>query len=349
MKTEPVLPSSVPTIGDNLLHALKRTATLRASDLHATYDQVPWIRQGGHFAPDDSLAPISRSEIKTCTQNIGGDNSSQALWAADSRWRVTAFSNMNAQCLAFRRIASNPPPIEQLGISDEVRTFAGFRSGLIIVAGATGSGKSTTLAALINLINETRPCHIMTLEDPIEYIHEPKMALINQREVPSDASMQALLTAMRADPDVVLIGECRTRAQFEVAMEMAATGHLVLTTLHARDCVSTCERITAACGDQGRQMLSQTLKAVIAQRLIPSPKNPRERFCAAEIMTVKKSTQNMIKPGQGKIESIHSELDTANKSFDKILAGMVREGKILYNTAMNEATNQEQLATWLRG
>lgn len=326
-------------LGGAIERALRVCVDLFASDVHVACGAVPWIRQGGRFAPDESLGFVAADEVRVCAEGLGGEDSSVAVEAAGSRWRATVYGALDGTRLAFRRVASDPPVLGMLGLPESVRGLAGLRDGLIIAAGATGSGKSSTLAALIDLINETRACHIMTLEDPIEYVHRPKRAMISQRQVPSDATAQALLTAMRADPDVVLVGECRSRAQFETAMEMAATGHLVLTTLHARDCVSTCERIAAATGVQGEQMLSQTLRAVIAQRLIPDIEDERKRHCAAEIMIMDNFYANKIKPG-GNTSEIRQQLSNESCSLDIVLAEMVREQKISHAAALREATDQ---------
>lgn len=343
---EPSFPA--PAIGA----ALRFCAELSASDVHAGGGQVPWIRRGGEFLQHPKVTPPTpASEIEAYAEMLGGDHASQMTFAEGTRWRASVFSTLTGTRLAFRRVPSEPPLLDMLGLPEECRRMCSLTDGLIIASGSTGSGKSTTLAAMLNLINETRRCHIMTLEDPVEYLHQPRVALLSQQNVRSDQMAQMMLTAMRSDPDVVMVGECRTRAQFETAMELAGTGHLVLTTLHARDAVSSCERITAACGEHGALMLSQTLRAVIAQKLIPDARDITSRHCVVELLAVNPGYRNLIKPS-GNINGIRPLLANEQRSFDIVLENMVRHGKITMASAVNaaddEATLRERVSGWQR-
>ena len=256
------------------------------------------------------------------------------------RWRATPYDTIQGPQIAYRRIPGVPPDLDDLGLPPQVRRLASLDDGLIIAAGATGSGKTSTLAALVRQIAETRPVHILTIENPVEYHYPEKMAFITQREVEASDYKRALKVAMRSDPNVVMLGECLDKAEFEGCMDLAMTGHLVLTTLHARDAMTTCERIAKVTGEAGRSMLSQTLRAVIAQRLLPAAKDPSSRHCAAEVLINSTAVAKFISSGE--MGQIRQHLSASGRSFDRILSRMVDSGQILEETARSACINEAE-------
>ena len=295
------------------------------------------MRHGGTFAPIPGAEPVPGDEIeKVMNRWGGGPDTSEMVVLGGRRWRITCFEADDGLRVVFRRILSNPPPLESLTLPPEAKALVGLNDGLIVTAGSTGSGKSTTLASLINEINMKRDVHILTIEDPIEYQYPPGKSMVSQRHVPIERQEIALSTALRSDPDIVLLGECRTIPHFEMCLTLAATGHLVLTSIHARDASSTCERIAAATGDPGRSVLAQTLRAVISQRLIMDIRDRRRRHLAAEVMINKPAYQMAIRPG-GDISNIQRMLRDEAKGMDRVLAEMHMANKISRESARNEA------------
>ena len=322
---------------DLVAAALSVAEELRASDVHIAEGQPPWIRHGGTFGPVPGLAPVSRDEIRHIMYSWGGgpDTSDTIMWDGQ-RWRLTCFESSNGLRTIFRRVPSAPPPLESLGLPAEVSDLASLSDGLIVTAGSTGSGKTTTLASLVNHINVSRSLHILTIEDPVEYLYPKGRSMISQRHVPIEDQRIALSTALRSDPDVVFLGECRLVEHFEMCLTLAATGHLVLTTVHARDASTTCERIAAATGDSGRASLAQTLRAVISQRLIPDAHNPTRRHVAAEVMINKPVVQQWIRPG-GDISGISRMLRDEARGMDRVLVNLVKQGRITAEAGRSEA------------
>lgn len=323
--------------GGSVWQALARADSLKASDVHIAADTPPWIRHGGTFAPMPGAEPVPAGEVARVMDSWGGGpDTSEMVVLGGRRWRITCFEADDGLRVVFRRILSNPPPLESLTLPAEAKALVGLSDGLVVTAGSTGSGKSTTLASLINEINMKRDVHILTIEDPIEYQYPPGKSMVSQRHVPIEKQELALSTALRSDPDIVLLGECRTIPHFEMCLTLAATGHLVLTSIHARDASSTCERIAAATGDPGRSVLAQTLRAVISQRLIMDVRDRRRRHLAAEVMINKPAYQHAIRPG-GDISNIQRMLRDEAKGMDRVLAEMHMANKISREAARNEA------------
>ena len=329
--------SSEPAGADLVAAALSVADELRASDVHIAEGEPPWVRHGGTFAPVPGLAAVSSDELRTVTYQWGaGPDTSVTITWSGQRWRLTCFETSDGLRTVFRRVPSAPPPLEMLGLPPEVGELTSLNDGLIITAGSTGSGKTTTLASLVNQINLSRAVHILTIEDPIEYQYPKGRSMISQRHVPIDGQQMALSTALRSDPDIVFLGECRLAEHFEMCLTLAATGHLVLTTIHARDAATTCERIAAATGDSGRASLAQTLRAVISQRLVPDAHNPTRRHVAAEVMINKPVTQQWIRPG-GDISGISRMLRDEARGMDRVLVNLVKNGKITAEAGRSEA------------
>ncbi|MCK5348295.1 MAG: PilT/PilU family type 4a pilus ATPase, partial [Desulfobacula sp.] len=254
---------------------------------------------------------------------------------------------MDGLSAVFRIIPVKILTLDELKIPKVVKTFTDIQRGLVLVTGVTGSGKSTTLATIIHEINSTLAHNIITIEDPIEYVHQNNKSIINQRELYSDVPSfsEALRDALRADPDVILVGEMRDLETMSTAIMAAETGHLVFSTLHSRDCVSTLNRLVGAfpAGEQSqiRQQLASTLKAVISQRLLPDVSNTR-RLPAVEIMFSTPGISNLIR--QGKDDMIYSTIETGIQegmiTMEQCLIKLVKDGKITVETALLAAKNK---------
>jgi twitching motility protein PilT len=266
------------------------------------------------------------------------------------RFRVNAYQQRGAISGAFRLIPSKTVPIEELGMPPVIRDFANKPRGLVLVTGPTGSGKSTTLASIINEINETRSEHILTIEDPIEFVHTHKKCVVNQRELGTDAHSFALAlkAALRQDPDVILVGEMRDMETIGTALTAAETGHLVFATLHTQDAPQTVDRIIdvfpPAQQGQVRAQLSIGLQGIVTQTLIPTA-DSRGRAVAAEVLVPTPGVRNLIR--EGKTHQIYSLIQTGAshgmQTMDASLAGLVRSGRITEEVAQTRSSNPEEL------
>ncbi|MGB9586547.1 MAG: type IV pilus twitching motility protein PilT, partial [Armatimonadota bacterium] len=263
------------------------------------------------------------------------------------RFRVNVYRQRGCIGAAIRAIPSKIPSMEELGLPPILKELSRKNSGLILVTGPTGSGKSTTIATMIDAINRERECHIMTIEDPIEYLHSHKKAMVNQRELnmDTDSFENALRAVLREDPDVVLIGEMRDLETIASALTLAETGHLVFGTLHTRNAPQTIDRVVDVFPphqqDQIKVQLSNTLEAVIAQQLIP--RIGGGRFAAVEIMIATSAIRNLIR--EGKSHQIYSTIETSGqvgmRAMDKILAEAQRNGIISFEDAVTRAVDRE--------
>ena len=329
---------AAPTMGatglpfpEELNRVLGRAANDGASDVHLASGQPPWIRQGGSFEPWPDARPLSPEIVQRCAEWAGGTETlaASSTYTIDGiRWRVTSYICDEGWRVAFRIIPESPADFSTLGLPDYVRGLSSYKDGLVITAGATGSGKTTTLASLIDIIVRSRPVHLLTIEDPVEYHYQTIAALVTHRQLgPTLSREEAWATAMRSDPDVVLFGEMRRQEDIPMCMELASSGHLVFTTIHARDSGTVCERIAAATGDGGRSVLAQVLRAIITQKLVPDAVDPKRRHVAAEILMMDNRFRNLIRPG-GRLTGIESALADQHRSLDSALARLVRENKI---------------------
>jgi twitching motility protein PilT len=284
-----------------------------ASDLHLCCKHGPVFRIDGHVEEDKSSDPIDADELFRMLFSITPQrNREQFLETHDtdfayaipevSRYRANLFFDRYGPGAVFRAVPNDIIPANTLGLTKEVQQLATLTKGLVLVTGPTGSGKSTTLAAILDLVNQQRSDHIITIEDPVEFVHPTKKCLVNQREVGVHTSSfrAALRAALREDPDVVLVGELRDLETVEMAIETAETGHLVFGTLHTTTASSTVDRIIdqfpADRQSQIRVMLSESLRAVIAQTLLP--KTGGGRVAAHEILIVNPSISNLIREGK---------------------------------------------------
>lgn len=266
------------------------------------------------------------------------------------RFRVNVYYQKQAVTAALRPIPEKIPSVKDLGLPPNVKDLANARQGLILVTGPTGSGKTTTLAAMIDLINNQRACHIITIEDPIEYIHVHKRSIVDQREVGGDTHSfaRALKYVLRQAPDVILVGEMRDLETIQAALTAAETGHLVLATLHTNDAIQTVDRIIdvfpAAQQQQIRFQLSMTLLAIISQRLLPKA-DDSGRVLAFEILRNNTAIANLIR--DEKNHQIYSVVETSSKegmmTLDRCIKNLYNEGLISHDEAMSNMRNPKEL------
>ena len=266
------------------------------------------------------------------------------------RYRVNAFRRQGTAALALRLVSTEIPDPESLGVPASIIDLYQKKRGLVLVTGPTGSGKSTTLAAVIHKVNTCRDAHIITLEDPIEYLHPHRMSMVNQREIGQDtlSYANALRAALREDPDVILVGEMRDYETISVAVTAAETGHLVLSTLHTIGAASTVDRIIDVFPphqqQQIRVQLSNVLEAIISQQLMPRA-DGRGRVAAFEVLHANPAIRNLIR--EGKSHQIPSIMQTSRRlgmiSMDEAILQLVREGKITRQTAMEFAQAPDEM------
>ncbi len=330
------------------------------SDLHLTVGTAPVIRIHGALCPVEG-PPLTAQDTRELVLSIMTESQRAALETerehdfaysvpGQARFRANAYYQRNSIGAALRLIPKRIRTFEELGLPPALKDMADKRRGLILVTGPTGSGKSTTLAAAIDYINRTRAEHIVTIEDPIEYLHSHVMSVINQREVGSDTQsfIQALRHVLRQDPDVILIGEMRDLETVSSALTAAETGHLVFATLHTNDAVQTVDRIIDVFppNQQGqvRTQLAGTLQGVVSQQLLPTP-NGDGRILAVEVMVPSHGVRNIIR--EGKTHQLTTAMQTGSKegmvTMDGSLADMYLKGLISYDAAMHHSVDPKTL------
>ncbi|MCP4658156.1 MAG: PilT/PilU family type 4a pilus ATPase [bacterium] len=293
---------------------LLRIREMGASDLHLTVGEPPMMRLHGILQRMEDAAPLTAEDTDARIRSALGDEQRKILdvdGAVDfshviegvGRYRANAYVQRHGTCASFRVIPSTPPSFAELRLPSQLRELLDYHQGVIIISGPAGCGKSTTLTALVNLINETKSTHIITMEDPIEFVHPPKMALINQREVGRDTESfaKSLRAALREDPDVIIVGELRDTESIRQALEAAETGHLVIATLHTTSAVQTIDRLVGSFPvdeqAQVRMALSESLKYVVSQRLVPN-KTGDGRVAVFEVLKGIMSIANMIRKNE---------------------------------------------------
>jgi twitching motility protein PilT len=339
--------------------ALRITVELGASDLHSKVGSPPMARVHGELQPLDGYEVLTSEDTEAALDQILNDTRAHAefneVGEADfahairglSRFRVNAFRQRGSVSIACRAIPFQVKTVEELELPEVITKLSEEPRGIILLTGTTGSGKSTTLAAMIDHINSTTRRHIVTLEDPIEYLHRDKMSIINQREVGNDTASfnRALRRVLRQDPDVILIGEMRDEESVRTALSAAETGHLVLSTLHTLDATETINRIIDFFPphhqQQARVMLASTLRAAISQRLVPRA-DGEGRIAAAEVLVSTGRVQDLIlNPEEtGKIGDVIAEgAFYGMQTFDQALLGYVMEGLISEEVAREFATS----------
>jgi twitching motility protein PilT len=347
-----------------LRELLEQMVKLGASDLHLTVGTPPVVRVDGKLQRMTQHETLTGDVIKKLAYSMLNDkqklkfeqNSELDLsFGVEnmSRFRCNMFMQRGNVAVAIRQIPYNVRSFDELGLPKVICEFSKLPRGLVLVTGPTGSGKSTTLAAIIDKINKERPVHIITVEDPIEYLHRHQMAIVNQREVYSDTQSfaAALKYALREDPDVVLVGEMRDLETIEAALSISETGHLAFATLHTNSCAETINRIVdvfpTTQQEQVRVNLSFTLQAVVSQTLIP--KVGGGRVMALELMIATPAIRAIIR--DDKVHQLYSMIQSGQKygmkTMNQSLADLYTAGKITINDAMNYSHNTQELSEML--
>jgi twitching motility protein PilT len=339
--------------------ALRYVVDREGSDLHVKVDSPPMARVHGALQPIDGSEPLTEQETEAALEHILTDQGLLQEFATEgeadfsyelsgiSRFRVNAFRQRGSVSIACRAIPFQVRTIDDLGLPEVIRKLAEAPRGIILLTGTTGSGKSTTLAAMIDHINSTRSRHVVTLEDPIEYLHRDKLSIINQREVGQDTESfaRAMRRVLRQDPDVILIGEMRDEETVRTALAAAETGHLVLSTLHTLDASETINRIVdffpPHLQQQSRVMLAATLRGAVSQRLVPRL-GGEGRVAVSEVMVVTGRVQDLILNPQetGRITEVIAEGEYYGmQTFDQALLKHVAAGNIAEETAFEVASS----------
>ncbi len=344
----------------NLDDLLKITVKKNGSDLHLVAGIPPHVRIFGQLTRLE-LPPLQAEDIEAMVESILDDRQKKALYRdleldfsytidGLSRFRGNILFQRNTMSVNFRVIPLEIPELDALGLPPGVKNLCHQSRGLVLVTGPTGSGKSTTLAAMVNYINQTRSVNIITLEDPIEFLHDHKKSMVHQREIGTDTHSfaEALRHVLRHDPDVILIGEMRDLDSMSIALTAAETGHLVLSTLHTQTAPLTVSRIIDVFQDskrdQIRQQLANSLKGVIAQQLIPK-KDGTGRVAAVEFMVGTPAVRNMIR--EGKEHQLYSTIQTGNifgmQTMDQALVRLYQRGIISYEAAMEYSVDPKEI------
>lgn len=338
-----------------------------ATDLHLTADMPPIVRESGILKPLLNQEALPGWEVKELFESVITARQKEVFLEKMSvdlaisvsgigRFRVHGYFQKGKVAAVFRRLADGIPEVGGLGLPEVVKQFTELRDGLVLVTGATGSGKSTTLAALIDLINLTQSRNIITIEDPIEYVHLHKNCVINQRELHTDVSSfaDALRSALRADPDIILVGEIRDLETIRTTLMAAETGHLVFSTLHSRDAVSSLHRMIGVFPpeeqQQIRQQLSISLRGVISQQLLPRTES-KGLVLASEVMVVTPAISNLVR--MNKHEHIYMALEMGHSvgmhSMEQCLVQLLEKKFINMETALRASKSAGALEERLKG
>ncbi len=354
------------SIFDRVLQAARQ---LGASDVHLKVGLPPIFRIKGDLRTVRDVPPLSRDVIQTFALDMMNERQRETFesaWDVDlayatsdgARYRVNVFQQRGNIGLVMRLIPPDVPPFEKLSLPRVVLDLADNERGLVLVTGVTGSGKSTTLAAMVDSINARRACHIVTVEDPIEYAFKDKRSVVNQREIGFDtlSFSKALRAALRQDPDVILVGEMRDLETIEIAMTAAETGHLVLSTLHTLDAVETVNRVVSVYPphqqDQARLQLAGVLKGVMSQRLVPRA-DGKGMIPAVEVLVNTARVRELIADPK-RTREIRDAIATGREpygmvSFDQSLMDLVHRKLVTYEEALAQATNPDDFALRYRG
>ncbi len=344
---------------------LQEVINKEASDLHLQVGLQPILRVDGALTPTHNTPVLTEEMVENLVYSIVDDEQKQILekdkeldfsfaFGELGRFRVNAYHERGNLAAALRLIPSEIRTIDELGLPKVMNKFTEYPRGLVLVTGPTGSGKSTTLAAMIDKINSERAVHVITIEDPIEYTHQNKKAVIAQREVHYDTYSFAtsLRSTLRQDPDVVLIGEMRDLETIAAAITIAETGHLVFATLHTNSAAQSVDRMVDVFPphqqQQIRVQLASMIQGICAQRLIPAIGGGR--IPASEVMVANSAVRNIIR--EGKTHQLESVIQTGSEqgmqSMDKTLVDMIRSGKITYEEAKNYAVDLEEVDRLMR-
>jgi twitching motility protein PilT len=350
-----------PTREFDFAEVLTKMSEERASDVHLSPGFCPAIRVRGRIVPLEEYDRLSPQQTRDTVYSLLNDEqrkrfeSNKQLDLAYAvpgvaRFRVNCFFQRGSISAAFRRIPHQIPKLDELGLPRVLEDLTHKPRGLVLVTGPTGSGKSTSLAAMLDIINEERDEHMLTIEDPIEFLHQHKRCIVNQREIGPDATgfADALRAALRQDPDVILVGEMRDRETIGTALTAAETGHLVFATLHTQSAPQTIDRIIdvfpAEQQAQVRTQLAGTLQGIITQALLPTA-DGQGRVAALEILLLDDAVRNVIR--QAKIEQVYSYMQTGTKrgmqTMEQSLADLIMRNVVTYDEALNRSSRKEEL------
>lgn len=345
----------------NVKDLLQLTIDKNASDLHMVVGIPPTLRVDGELVPVPNEAILNALGMETSLKEILNSQQLESLtvnkeidfsisFSEKARFRVNAYTQKGTWGVAFRRIPLVIPKVDELGLPKSLHKFVGMRQGFVLITGPTGHGKSTSLAAILNEINETRSTHIVTIEDPVEFVFSPIKSIISQREMHEDSHSWsiALRSVLREDPDVVLIGEMRDFETIAAALTIAETGHLVFATLHTNSAAETIDRIVDVFPeeqqDQVKLQLSNVLEAVVSQRLLPAIAGGR--VVATETMVGTNAIKTAIR--DGKTHQIRSIIQTSGDAgmytMESSLANLVKDGRITMDTALNYSIVPDELS-----
>ncbi|NNN16452.1 MAG: type IV pilus twitching motility protein PilT [Acidimicrobiaceae bacterium] len=341
---------------------ISQTALGGGSDLHLKPNAMPRVRINGRLVPFRSGVPITADQMYELARSAMDEKVWQDFlrikevdfaYLTDTKLRVRAnvFMQRGMVSMVMRLISTDPPNFEDLHLPSVLATLAENQRGLVLVTGPTGSGKTSTLAAMVDHVNRSRPCHIVTIEDPIEVMHEDKLAIVNQREIGFDTGSfaSAMRAAMRQDPDVILVGEMRDLETVTAALQAAETGHLVLSTLHTIDAVETITRIVDFFPPHQQQQvrisLAGVIRGVVCQRLIPTP-DGKGRVPAVEVMVANGRVQQCIVE-YGRTSDLNQIIAEGEfygmTTFDQSLERLFSEGLISVDDALESATSAHDL------
>jgi twitching motility protein PilT len=352
----------------DLIALLEETVERNASDLHLKVGRPPLFRISGELIPADGYPPLAEQEIRDAVFGLTNEkvvnrflDELEADIAYDheghARFRINVFFQRGKVGAVLRRIPLQMPSMEELGLPVVLKEIALRKQGWVLVAGPTGSGKSTTMSAMVEYINQNRACHIVTIEDPIEFIYTDKKSTINQRQIGADTLGfgEALRRVLRQDPDVILMGEMRDATSMDTAMHAAETGHLVYSTIHTQDSKQTLDRVLdsfpPAQAHQIRQLFAQTLVSIVAQKLLRR-KDDNGLVVATEVLINTPHISQLI--SDGKIGDIEKALQKGTEyyqmqSFNQDMARLVAEGTVTAEEALSHSPNPGDLKLMLRG
>lgn len=346
------------TMIDPLIRRLKDMA---ATDLHLSVGTPPRVRVDGRLVPIEDAGIVDHDSAQRSIEALMSDTDVATYhkdrqldfafeWSNGDRFRANAYFQRHSPALALRLIPSEIPSPQFLGLPPVCQRLVGLPHGLVLVTGPTGSGKSTSLASMLSYIVHTRPCHVLTIEDPVEYVHTSNVAMVNQREVGEDATSfaDALRAALREDPDVVLVGELRDLETIALTLTLAETGHLVFGTLHTNDASQTVDRLVDVFPtdqqSQIRTQLAMSLQAVIAQRLLP--RIGGGRVAAFEVMTGSPAVSNLIR--EGHTRQIRNVIATSTKDgmqlLEQSLSSLVTSGTVELDEAKSISMYPDEIA-----